>query len=578
MPQLQQGNYNPPPPRPRFEKKPVRIFTPLVESRTKLFKRLNPAGYIHSVGPKQVDTSSRFYRLDQRCAYHSNSIGHDTEDCINLKHKIQDLIDQKVVSLQTVEPNVNSNPLPNHGGITINMIETDDDWCVTKTIVSIAPDNLERVVVSLSIKEKKEFVILTPEKVVALVPRETLARPKFVIETAVTQGMTRSGRCYTPEELSQWTQKKEQSKRPISEAEAEEFWRKMQLKDYSIVKHLEKTPAQISVWALLMSLQMHRQALVKALDDSYVPVGTNSDNLAAMINRVIRGHRISFCNEELPFEGRMHNKALHITIMCRDKIINRVLIDDGSDLNIYPLSTLRQLKFDLEKLHQNQVNVRVFDGVQRDILGAVNLDIQMGPAEFNVEFQVLDINTSYNLLLGRPFTHTAGVVPSTLHQLMKFVWKDQELVICNEGSNSNGYAPIVDDVSRGCDFYTVELVNATGDDLAPQPHMPSVGLENVRLLLMPSRTICPIHRSLADHLAENPVDEEYKLLKTYFPDEEVAFVGEDISEAYPGWRVFFDGAANHQGKGIGAVLVSETGQHYPMAAKLRFDCTNNMAE
>ena len=45
------------------------------------------------------------------------------------------------------------------------------------------------------------------------------------------------------------------------------------------------------------------------------------------------------------------------------------------------------------------------------------------------------------------------------------------MVIYGEGSHSNGYAPIVDDVSRGCDFYTVELVNATGDDLAPQPPM-----------------------------------------------------------------------------------------------------------
>ncbi|KAK4733993.1 hypothetical protein R3W88_008254 [Solanum pinnatisectum] len=185
MPPPQQGNYNPP--RPRFKKKPARIFTPLVESRTKLFERLNAAGYIHPVGPKPVDTSSKFYRPDQRCAYHSNNVGHDTEDCINLKHKIEDLIDQKVVSLQTVEPNVNSNPLPNHGGVNSN---------------PIALDNLERAVASLSIKEKKEFVILTPEKVVALVPQETLARSKFVIETAVTQGMTRSGRCYTPEELS----------------------------------------------------------------------------------------------------------------------------------------------------------------------------------------------------------------------------------------------------------------------------------------------------------------------------------------------------------------------------------------
>nr|XP_025885522.1 uncharacterized protein LOC112940959 [Solanum lycopersicum] len=58
----------------------------------------------------------------------------------------------------------------------------------------------------------------------------------------------------------------------------------------------------------------------------------------------------------------------------------------------------------------------------------------------------------------------------------------------------------------------------------------------------------------------------------------MSFVGENVSEAYPGWRLFFDGAANHQGKGIGVVLASESGQHYPMEAKLRFNCTNNMAE
>ncbi|XP_070035415.1 uncharacterized protein [Nicotiana tomentosiformis] len=70
-------------------------------------------------------------------------------------------------------------------------------------------------------------------------------------------------------------------------------------------------------------------------------------------------------------------------------------------------------------------------------------------------------------------------------------------------------------------------------------------------------------QALADHLAENLVDGEYKPLKTYFPNEEVSFVGEDITEAYDGWRMFFDGAANIKGVGIGAVLVSETGQHYP---------------
>ncbi|XP_070005943.1 uncharacterized protein [Nicotiana sylvestris] len=85
-------------------------------------------------------------------------------------------------------------------------------------------------------------------------------------------------------------------------------------------------------------------------------------------------------------------------------------------------------------------------------------------------------------------------------------------------------------------------------------------------------------QALADHLVENPVGGEYEPLKTYFFDTEVSFVGEDIAEAYDGWRMFFDGAANFKGVGIGAVLVSETSQHYLVSAKLRFPCTNNMVE
>ncbi|XP_070021888.1 uncharacterized protein [Nicotiana sylvestris] len=85
-------------------------------------------------------------------------------------------------------------------------------------------------------------------------------------------------------------------------------------------------------------------------------------------------------------------------------------------------------------------------------------------------------------------------------------------------------------------------------------------------------------QALADHLVENPVGGEYEPLKMYFPSEEVSFIGEDIAEAYDSWRMFFDGAANLKVVGIEAVLVSETGQHYVVSAKVRFPCTNNMAE
>ncbi|XP_070009745.1 uncharacterized protein [Nicotiana sylvestris] len=83
---------------------------------------------------------------------------------------------------------------------------------------------------------------------------------------------------------------------------------------------------------------------------------------------------------------------------------------------------------------------------------------------------------------------------------------------------------------------------------------------------------------LVDHLTKNSIRGEYKPLKMYFPDEEVSFIGEDIAEAYDGWRIFFDGAVNFKEVSIRAVLVSETGQHYPVSTKHRFPCTNNIGE
>uniref|UniRef100_A0A2N9H9A6 Uncharacterized protein n=1 Tax=Fagus sylvatica TaxID=28930 RepID=A0A2N9H9A6_FAGSY len=54
----------------------------------------------------------------------------------------------------------------------------------------------------------------------------------------------------------------------------------------------------------------------------------------------------------------------------------------------------------------------------------------------------------------------------------------------------------------------------------------------------------------------------------------------DYLADYPSeqWKLYFDGAANSVGSGIGAVLVSPKGQQTPIAVKLGFDCTNNMTE
>ncbi|KAG9458315.1 hypothetical protein H6P81_002823 [Aristolochia fimbriata] len=54
-----------------------------------------------------------------------------------------------------------------------------------------------------------------------------------------------------------------------------------------------------------------------------------------------------------------------------------------------------------------------------------NLKLHIGDMIADTPLQVIDFRTSYNLLLGRPWLHSNGVVPSTLHQCFKY-WENGE--------------------------------------------------------------------------------------------------------------------------------------------------------
>ncbi|GKV38840.1 hypothetical protein SLEP1_g46705 [Rubroshorea leprosula] len=82
-------------------------------------------------------------------------------------------------------------------------------------------------------------------------------------------------------------------------------------------------------------------------------------------------------------------------------------------------------------------------------------------------------------------------------------------------------------------------------------------------------------QAIADHLAEHAA-EDYEPIDWDFPDEDIlALEAESDSD---NWKLFFDGAVNQLGCGLGAVLVSPKGDHFPIAIKLDFACTNNIAE
>ncbi|XP_050877159.1 uncharacterized protein LOC127080911 [Lathyrus oleraceus] len=82
--------------------------------------------HVGAVIPKEFPVATPPFRANHdpnaSCVYHANFIGHSTENCWALKCKIQDLINQNILTFSEEKPNVKTNPLPNHSGVPVNAV------------------------------------------------------------------------------------------------------------------------------------------------------------------------------------------------------------------------------------------------------------------------------------------------------------------------------------------------------------------------------------------------------------------------------------------------------------------------
>ena len=91
------------------------------------------------------------------------------------------------------------------------------------------------------------------------------------------------------------------------------------------------------------------------------------------------------------------------------------MVDDGSAINVCPIQILPNLGIKIEELMKSDLIIRAYDNSTRNVEGTFIAPVKTGPIEAVIEFTVLDIPVIYALLLGRPWYHILGGVPSTVH-------------------------------------------------------------------------------------------------------------------------------------------------------------------
>lgn len=378
------------------------------------------------------------YDANAHYEFHMRAHDHTLEFFFAFQNCVQDLIEAKVVTFTPRRPNMNTNPMPTHGGASVSAIEEIDKGELIKkveeikTLIAVIGTQLlksGRIPVELvdegNIEDLKRFIQRmldrgelqierrvkgTKEKDIAVIDIpynavnveipitplviEFLApvayedekavpwiyhprafkqgqedRPLIINEPNVTSivgpaGMTCSGRVFAPRTVD--TSAKAKGKGVVTHIqipvpnlemqemhlspkvvvtceEAEEFLRIIKKSDYKVVDQLNQTPSKISMLSLLLSSEAHRDSLIKVLSVAHITKDITVKQFDDVVACVTTINFLGFNDDELPVEGKNHNKALHISLRCIDTILSRVLVDTCSSLNVMPKTTLVKL-------------------------------------------------------------------------------------------------------------------------------------------------------------------------------------------------------------------------------------------
>ena len=132
--------------------------------------------------------------------------------------------------------------------------------------------------------------------------------------------------------------------------------------------------------------------------------------------------------EKPTIERTRHIRPLYVRVDFNGKPVSKVLVDNGSTINVMPLRMLRALGRSIGDLIETEVSVSAFTGEISKTLGILPINITMGSKTSLSDFFFINSTTNYNASLGRDQIHANGCVPSSPHQFLLF-WKGDEVEV-----------------------------------------------------------------------------------------------------------------------------------------------------
>jgi len=70
---------------------------------------------------------------------------------------------------------------------------------------------------------------------------------------------------------------------------------------------------------------------------------------------------ISFNDEDLLFGSKLHGRPFFIIGYVDEKMVNCILVDDGSAINIFPIKTMKELEIPIYELFPSHLMIKDFN-------------------------------------------------------------------------------------------------------------------------------------------------------------------------------------------------------------------------
>ncbi|XP_071933152.1 uncharacterized protein [Coffea arabica] len=356
----------------------------------KLLKRLDrfdefmrksqAAGKIGTVPPPTYPYGMpAWYNPQAVCAYHSGAPGHATFDCKALKHKIQDMVEAGEIVIRKREaqgPNVNRNPLPDHVN-TIGVIMDDTEY-------------MEQF---KDLAREAEVFGVTDQPFIIELPFEEDNQP-FVLDL-------------TP-----------------AESEA--------LKPVFI-----EFPRQEPVLSL--------QQVPWNYDEPIIQIGENSTTKKEVSVITRSGRTVSPFETTIPIQAKNSEPPIKPTITEKEAVdflkrLQRSEYNIIEKLSKSPAQiTMLDLLFSSDVHRDALIDVLTKAQIPRDIsvdnfsnvVGSVLFNKQIVFSDDELPTEGIGHNRALYITV-RPWIHKSGAVPSSLHQLLKFVVNDKLITIFAE--------------------------------------------------------------------------------------------------------------------------------------------------